>query len=133
MLHHTSIATCLMREANVSLLSTDNEMRCIRISVIHLKKGVRLTDHILHLLQRYASKLHIAISVKSFNGSFGACEIHYAISRGYPCNAMIVWQKKKKGNESIVPILSVLMTTLQKQAAVNHINDGMKQNTFCFN
>lgn len=39
-LHHTSIATCLMREANVSLLSTDNEMRCIRISVIHLKKKV---------------------------------------------------------------------------------------------
>lgn len=126
-----------MSEANVSLLSTDNEMRCIGISVIHLKKGVRLTDHILHLLQRYSSKPHIAISVKSFNGSFGAYEIHYPISWGHPCNAMIVWQKKKKkrkGNEYILLILSVLVTTLQKQAAVNHdINDGMKQNQVSFN
>lgn len=61
------------------------------------KKGVRLTDHILHSLQRYSSKPHIAISVKSFNGSFGAYEIHYPISWGHPCNAMILWREKKKG------------------------------------
>lgn len=72
------------------------------------KKGVRLTDHILHLLQRYSSKPHIAISVKSFNGSFGAYEIHYPISWGHPCNAMILWQKKKMGYEYIVLILSRL-------------------------
>lgn len=121
-----------MREANVSLLSTDNEMRCIKISVIHLEKGVRLTDHILHSLQRYSSKPHIAISVKSFNGSFGAYEIHYPISWGHPCNAMIVWQKKR--NEYILLILSVLITTLQKQASVNHdFINRIKQNTFGFN
>lgn len=39
---HTSMATYLMREANGSLLWIDNVMRCVRISLIHLKRS--LTD-----------------------------------------------------------------------------------------
>lgn len=65
-LHHTSMTTYLTTVANVPLLSIDNKMKCRRICLIDLKRC--LTNHILHLLQRYTSKQHIAISEKTFNG-----------------------------------------------------------------